>query len=104
MTTSISQHPCYLYLDDLTSHSLQGVRDVDPKRLLEEEVDSVDSAVAGGGCDRRTLSLDLGQKTGSATELEWILFDVKFGVPLFDADLNRKVPPSLECKSALWYM
>ena len=94
----ISQHPCYLYLDYLASHShLQGVRDVDPKRLLEEEVDSVDSAVAGGGCDRRILSLDLGQKTGSAPELEWILFDVKFGVPLFDADLNRKVTPSLEC-------
>ena len=74
---------------------------VDPKRLLEEEVDSVDSPAAGsggggggGGGESRKLSLDLKQKNTERTEksdLEWILFDVKFGIPLFDADLNRKV-------------
>ena len=68
---------------------------VDPKRLLEEEVDSVDSPAAGsgGGGERRKLSLDLKQKTKKTekSDLEWILFDVNFGIPLFDADLNRKV-------------
>ena len=66
----------------------QEPRDDDPKRLLEEEVDSIDSPAAGRKGSH--LRLDLKKKKEEA-DLEWILFDVKFGIPLFDADLNRKV-------------
>ena len=52
-------------------------------------MDSIDSPAAGRG----SLKLDLKQTSAEKEEadLEWILFDVNFGIPLFDADLNRKV-------------
>ena len=67
-------------------------------QLLEEELDNIDSPMAGAGVltkNIRTnqLSLNVNVKTSNDDNLEnyWKLMDISYRIPLFDMDLNSAI-------------
>ena len=83
--------------------------DTESVQLLAEEVDAIDSPMAGGAPPpppperppRRPNRLvipspsEAGEggrgEAGPGLEANWIVLDLIYGIPLFDADLNRAV-------------
>jgi len=59
-------------------------------QLLQQEVDSVDSPMAGPPAVNRPNSLGI-PGGGVSGRISWQVLDVTFGIPLFDADLNSAV-------------
>jgi len=64
------------------------VLDSDSEKLLAQEVDSIDSPMAGV-TPKRPATLSLPTKPSLIDS--WVVFDVTFGVPLFNADLNAEI-------------
>ncbi len=72
--------------------------DTETVQLLAAEVDAIDSPMAGGAPPltppplARPSRLTLPPREGH-TELaaNWVVLDLTYGIPLFDADLNRAV-------------
>ena len=72
--------------------------DTETVQLLAAEVDAIDSPMAGGAPPLspprppRPNRLTLPPR-GEHTELaaNWVVLDLTYGIPLFDADLNRAV-------------
>jgi hypothetical protein len=73
--------------------------DTETVQLLAAEVDAIDSPMAGGAPPLspprpppRPNRLTLPSR-GGHTELaaNWVVLDLTYGIPLFDADLNRAV-------------
>jgi len=65
--------------------------DSDSVQLLEEEIDNIDSPVAGE-TPRRPQQLRLeGVPTPKPANINWVVLDISLGVPLFDSSLNSAV-------------
>jgi len=64
------------------------VLDADSEDLLAQEIDAIDSPMAGEPPKRPTV-LCLPSKPDLNDR--WLVFNVTFGVPLFDADLNKEI-------------
>lgn len=62
--------------------------------LLMEEVDSISET---SGAARSKLNLPLTESSHG----QWMLLDVKFGIPLFDSDLNKEICQRITINS-LW--
>ena len=65
-------------------------------QLLEEELDNIDSPMAGEMPSKQTRpnKLQLKLSNPSSTEAydsDWKLMDVSFGIPLFDMELNNAI-------------
>ena len=65
-------------------------------QLLEEELDNIDSPMAGAGVQTKNIrpnQLSLNVKTSTDDSLEncWKLMDISYGIPLFDMDLNSAI-------------
>ena len=67
-------------------------------QLLEEELDNIDSPMAGAGVLTKNirpnqLSLNVNVKTSNDDNLEnyWKLMDISYRIPLFDMDLNSAI-------------
>ena len=77
--------------------------DPDSENLLAEEIDSIDSPMAGSdppqpqklpAADRpSSLLMPIEQLRDNNFKMvdRWVVFDVIFGVPLFDGDLNAEI-------------
>ncbi len=61
--------------------------------LLAAELDGMGDDGGGGDRDKkiRSLSLQVGRSRTRRTTPNWTLLDVNFGIPLFDAKLNKDV-------------
>lgn len=80
-------------------------QDTESVQLLAEEVDAIDSPMAGGAPPRlpqpelkkhrpmRLLLPSPGGEPGHPATLaaNWLVLDLTYGIPLFDAELNREV-------------
>jgi len=90
--------------DRQLSPSREPALDSDSKNLLAEEIDSIDSPMAGdppappvSAVRPSTLfppsAPNLSVSTRSKPKMadRWVVFDVTFGVPLFDAELNAEI-------------
>ena len=66
-------------------------------QLLEEELDNIDSPMAGAGVQTKNIrpnQLSLNVKTSTEDDsLEncWKLMDISYRIPLFDMDLNSAI-------------
>jgi FAM91 C-terminus len=78
--------------------------DTDSVQLLAEEVDAIDSPMAGGAPppppsppppSKRPSRLELpppgSEMKQPSLEDNWVVLDLSYGIPLFDADLNGAV-------------
>jgi hypothetical protein len=62
-------------------------------QLLEEEIDNIDSPMAGEPTKKakRPTNLKLSVETTRDLVEEWKLLDLSYGVPLFDTELNAEI-------------
>jgi len=62
-------------------------------QLLEEEIDNIDSPMAGEPTKKakRPTNLKLSVETTHDIVEEWKLLDISYGVPLFDTELNAEI-------------
>jgi len=62
-------------------------------QLLEEEIDNIDSPMAGEPTKKakRPTNLKLSVETTQDMVEEWKLLDISYGVPLFDTELNAEI-------------
>ena len=64
------------------------ILDADSEDLLAQEIDSIDSPMAGEA-PKRPTALNLPSKPTLVDRR--LVFNVTFGVPLFDAELNQEI-------------
>eukprot|EP00092_Neocalanus_flemingeri_P039558 GFUD01043074.1.p1 GENE.GFUD01043074.1~~GFUD01043074.1.p1 ORF type:complete len:840 (+),score=271.04 GFUD01043074.1:108-2627(+) len=67
--------------------------DLSTVQLLEEEIDNIDSPMAGEPTKKpkRPTALSLSVATTKDIVEEWKLLELSYGIPLFDTDLNASI-------------
>jgi hypothetical protein len=91
-------------LDSIADHPMAG-----KKQDSREEEDSSATGANGNGSNRgeklKSMKLDLEPSAGKPEPDNgvdrWILFDLNFGIPLFDSDLNRQICEGI-VRHGLW--